>query len=64
MIPGKIMYTSTVSQLQDLIEKPIEREWVELKSRVNLNDPLARANTARHLGALSNYGGGYLNLRL
>jgi hypothetical protein len=26
------IYTSPVSELQDLVEKPVEREWLELKS--------------------------------
>jgi hypothetical protein len=54
------IYTSPVSELQDLIEQPVEREWLELKSWVDLTDPTTRANTARHLAAISNYGGGYL----
>jgi len=56
------MYTQTVAELQDLVANPVEREWVELKSWVDLKDKSApgRASTARHLAALSNYGGGYL----
>jgi len=54
------IYTSPVSELQDLVEKPVEREWLELKSWVDLTDPATRAHTARHLAAISNYGGGYL----
>jgi hypothetical protein len=54
------IYTSPVSELHDLIEQPAEREWLELKSWVDLTDPTTRANTARHLAAISNYGGGYL----
>lgn len=54
------IYTAPVSELQDLVEKPVEREWLELKSWVDLSDPGARASTARHLAAISNYGGGYL----
>jgi hypothetical protein len=54
------IYTAPVSELQDLVEKPVEREWLELKSWVDLTDQAARASTARHLAAISNYGGGYL----
>lgn len=56
------MYTKQISQLQDLIEKPAEREWLELKSWVDLTDKAspARAGIARHLAAIANYGGGYL----
>jgi len=54
------MYTQPVSELQDLVEKPAEHEWLELKSWVELTDNLTRANTARHLAAIANYGGGYL----
>ena len=54
------MYTQPVADLQDLIEKPTEREGVELKSWLDFNEKLSRASTARHLAALSNYGGGYL----
>ena len=54
------MYTQQISELQDLIERPVEREWLELKSWVDLQDKAMRAGIARHLAALSNYGGGYL----
>ena len=54
------IYTSPVSEIQDLVEQPVEREWLELKSWVDLTDPATRANMARHLAAISNYGGGYL----
>ncbi|MDA8350798.1 MAG: putative DNA binding domain-containing protein [Pseudomonadota bacterium] len=54
------IYTAPVSELQDLVEKPVEREWLELKSWVDLTNTAARASTARYLAAISNYGGGYL----
>jgi len=56
------MYTRAVTELQDLIEKPVEREWLELKSWIDLKDKSApsRAGIARHLAAIANYGGGYL----
>lgn len=60
----RTMYTKPITELQDLIEKPVEREWLELKSWVDLKDKSspARAGIARHLAALANYGGGYLVL--
>ena len=56
------MYTRQITELQDLIEKPVEREWLELKSWIDLKDKSspARAGIARHLAAIANYGGGYL----
>ncbi len=56
------MYTRQITELQDLIEKPMEREWLELKSWIDLKDKSssARAGIARHLAAIANYGGGYL----
>lgn len=56
------MYTRQVTELRDLIEKPVEREWLELKSWTDLKDKSspARAGIARHLAAIANYGGGYL----
>jgi hypothetical protein len=56
------MYTRPASQLQDLVEKPVEREWLDLKSWVDLStaDHVARATCAKHLAAIANYGGGYL----
>jgi hypothetical protein len=50
------------TELQDLLDRPIERESVELKSWVELSDKAspARAAVARHLAAISNFGGGYL----
>jgi hypothetical protein len=56
------MYTRPLTELQDLVEKPVEREWLELKSWVDLKDKSspARAGIARHLAAIANFGGGYL----
>jgi hypothetical protein len=56
------MYTRQVTELQDLIEKPVEREWLEHKSWIDLKDKSspARASIARHIAAIANYGGGYL----
>src|SRR3990167_9558937 len=56
------MYTRPITELQDLIERPVEREWLELKSWIDLKDKSSpsRAGIARHLAAIANYGGGYL----
>jgi predicted HTH transcriptional regulator len=56
------VYTAQISELQDLVERPAEKEWLELKSWVDLgtSDHLSRADIARHLAAISNYGGGYI----
>ena len=56
------IYTARISQIQDLVESPAEREMLELKSWVDLSsaDNVARAKCARHLAAMANYGGGYL----
>jgi hypothetical protein len=52
--------TRQITELQDLVANPTEREWLELKSWIDLTDPRFRAGTARHLAAIANYGGGYL----
>lgn len=49
-----------LTDLQDLVERPAEREALELKSWVDLTDAPARAGIARHLAAIANFGGGYL----
>lgn len=54
------MYTTQITELQDLVATPTEREWLELKSWVDLADARTRAGIARHLAAIANYGGGYL----
>ena len=48
------------SDLNDLIEIPRETLEIELKKWLDLSEPVVRANIARHLAALANYGGGYL----
>src|SRR5258708_166884 len=48
------------ADLQDLVDNPIERLHVELKSWLDLKDKIVRANVARHICALSNHGGGYI----
>lgn len=54
------MDSRPVTDLQDLIERPVESEGLELKSWVDLANPSARAGIARHLAAIANFGGGYL----
>lgn len=54
------MMSADNRELEELIENPRERLDVEYKTWLDLNDKKARANVARHLCALANYGGGYL----
>ena len=56
------MQTTRITELQDLVTTPAEQEWLELKSWIDLKDARCRANTARHLAAIANFGGGYLVL--
>ncbi len=46
--------------LQDLVERRIEAPEVEYKNWMPLIDTTERANVARHICALANYGGGHL----
>lgn len=46
--------------LLDLIRSPVESEPLELKCWIDLTKNEKRASIARHLAAISNYGGGYL----
>src|SRR3954471_4265193 len=47
------------SEIQDLVENPNETLDIEYKSWLDLSsDAVARADLARHIAALSNYGGG------
>lgn len=48
------------TQLEELLESPIEREYIELKCWVDMKDPTQKADIARHIAALANWGGGYL----
>ena len=48
------------NDLSDLVESPLENPENEYKRWINLNDKIVRANIARHLAALANYGGGHL----
>jgi predicted HTH transcriptional regulator len=46
--------------LQDLIENPPEDLDVELKDWIDITADVVRAQTAKHMAALANNGGGYL----
>ena len=47
-------------ELRDLIDNPRETLGIEVKSWIDLKDPVTRAKIARHLAALANHGGGYI----
>ena len=47
-------------ELVELVDTPRERLDVEYKAWLDLNDDETRAKLARHLCALTNYGGGFL----
>ena len=47
-------------ELKYLVEEPHEQLDIEYKSWIDLNDKDARANIARHICALANFGGGYI----
>lgn len=46
--------------LRDLVDAPKETLVVEIKSDLDLEDQLHRADLARHICALANYGGGFI----
>ncbi len=46
--------------LKDLVDAPKETLSAEFKSDLDLESDLDRANTARHIAALANYGGGFI----
>jgi hypothetical protein len=46
--------------IQDAVDRRVEAQDLEYKDWVDLRDPVARAEIAKDLAALSNYGGGYL----
>ena len=48
------------NELTDLVNNPEERLHVELKSWLDLSEPKHRADLARHICAISNFGGGYI----
>ena len=48
------------SNFEDIIEFPEETPQNEYKSWIDLDDPIVRANIARHLAALANHEGGHL----
>lgn len=47
-------------ELQGLVDAPNETLSVEYKAWLDLNDNEARADIARHIAAIANYGGGYI----
>ena len=49
-------------ELQELVDVPRERLEVEYKAWLDLDDKEKRANLARHLCALANFGGGFVVL--
>jgi hypothetical protein len=51
---------ATRSELQELIDSPNEVPAVEYKEWLDFSAPGVRADIARHVAALSNYGGGFL----
>ena len=48
------------ADLADLVDNPRETLDIELKSWLDLNDKITKANIARHIAAMCNHGGGYL----
>jgi predicted HTH transcriptional regulator len=53
-------YGDMNADLADLVDNPRETPDVEVKGWLDLDDSVTRANLARHIAALANYGGGYL----
>jgi len=49
-----------IIDLQDLVDQARENLHVELKDWLDLKDSVCRANLARHIAALANFGGGYI----
>jgi hypothetical protein len=49
-----------IIDLQDLVDSPMETLAVEYKQWLDLTDSVNRANLARHIAAIANYGGGYI----
>ena len=49
-----------IEDLSDLVDNPRETLEIEVKQWLDLQDPVVRANLARHMAALFNHGGGYL----
>ena len=50
----------TDQDLKDLVDAPKEGLAVEIKSDLDLQDDAHRADLARHIAALANYGGGFV----
>ena len=51
---------SVPADIQSALDRGAESQEVEYKDWVNLRDPVARAEIAKDLAALANFGGGYL----
>jgi predicted HTH transcriptional regulator len=47
-------------ELSELVDSPVERLYVEYKSWINLTEHKTRADLARHIAAIANFGGGYI----
>jgi hypothetical protein len=50
------------SDLNELVDDPVEREAVEYKASLDLSDAVTKAKLARHIAALANFGGGHIVL--
>jgi hypothetical protein len=57
---GTFRHMALADDLTDLVDNPSETLAVEYKSEFDLSNPRSKANFARHVAALANYGGGYL----
>lgn len=47
-------------ELLEIVDSPVERLEVEHKAYLDLNEAKHRADLARHIAALANYGGGHI----
>lgn len=54
------MANDVTDDLSYLIDNPQETLGVELKAWLDLSNPVHRANIARHICAMANYGGGHI----
>jgi integrase len=57
---GRDRKPASATGVERLIGRLVETPGVELKQWMDITDGVARANVARHLAALANYGGGRL----
>jgi predicted HTH transcriptional regulator len=44
----------------EIVDSPVERPEVEYKAYLDLTEAKHRADLARHIAALANYGGGHI----